>query len=316
MRRGNTLKPSFETLEGRVAPAVYLVNSVQDPLVGQVGQLRFEIAAAMANNNDPNPTILIDLSRYGYGRTIRLNQGPILVTKNITIVGTQGVSIWGERSNGIPCQALNIQTDGSSVSATISGVSFFGCQSAAGNGGAIFLRGNLTLNSCTFINNSASVGGAVDVQPTPFALCTVAITGCTFTNNSAGSGGAVNIEPNNINGGAEGATVTVNTSVFQNNRTTTGAGAAIQDTGTFQTFKRSVWRIRRSAGISAGRSIPRRLRFRCRPRRATLAFSPETPVGQYSGPRFLKRARSQSPLAFLASNSPRTRLRTEGPWIF
>src|ERR1051325_695636 len=144
MSRRKFVRLSFDVLEERLAPAVLDVTRIGDS--GLAGQLRTVIAAAATND-----TIRIDLSRYGgFGSVIKLNQGPIETSKNLTIIGTRGVVIWGRDSENVSVQAFKFQRDNGPVTVSISGITFEDCRPTDRNGGAIFVRGNLTLTSCKF----------------------------------------------------------------------------------------------------------------------------------------------------------------------
>src|ERR1019366_5976055 len=84
MSRPKTVKPSFEILEDRLAPAVHLVTRISDQgPVGFAGELRTEINGAASGD-----IILIELQ--GWGSTIQFDQalnGPIGIPQNLTIIG-------------------------------------------------------------------------------------------------------------------------------------------------------------------------------------------------------------------------------------
>jgi predicted outer membrane repeat protein len=120
-----------------------------------------------------------------------------------------------------------------------------------GGGGAIYVdSGTLTLNNCTFIDNSAKGGngamgsGSGGWGGTGFGGAvysvggwrTTTVSGCTFANNSAGGGDGGNADPVNGGFGGEGgeafggaiatdeyALLNLSNCVFNNNATTGGA---------------------------------------------------------------------------------------------
>lgn len=105
--------------------------------------------------------------------------------------------------------------------------------SAAGNdGGAVYARGNLTLENCTVTGNSAADdAGAIVV----FTNVNLTVTGCVFSNNSAavpgGDGGAIN----HLGTGASTSNITITDSTFQSNTANRGGalflgGSASQTT--------------------------------------------------------------------------------------
>ncbi len=67
-----------------------------------------------------------------------------------------------------------------------------------GSGGAIFISSSPTIENCIFENNTALIGGAIQVFSSS-SVATPIIKNCTFKNNSTtdnGSGGAINLATN------------------------------------------------------------------------------------------------------------------------
>lgn len=107
---------------------------------------------------------------------------------------------------------------------TVSNSTFVGNRASSIGGGAIIIFGILpnpgilpVIQNCTFVNNSAHIGGAINVDTIP-----VLIESCTFQGNQAKSGGA--IMATNYSNAILGiypledrAQVAVNNSVFQGN---------------------------------------------------------------------------------------------------
>ena len=120
------------------------------------------------------------------GNTITLNpaNGPLAITKNITIAGPGSSQVTVSGGN-----AVGVFTVNSSVTATISGLTI--SNGSATNGGGIYINnGHLTVKNCTFTGNQASSdGGAIYSNANPGSFT---VTNSTFTNNTATSqGGAI-----------------------------------------------------------------------------------------------------------------------------
>ncbi len=103
---------------------------------------------------------------------------------------------------------LYVDTDGS---AGITGNTFAGNRSQRQAGGAIYIKGTVTADNCSFTANvSNSRGGAIWITGAP---ASVAITGSEFTGNTTGvSGGAID-----VNGGADGSGIVIRGCTFVDN---------------------------------------------------------------------------------------------------
>jgi len=188
------------------------------------------------------------------------NNTNITLTKNLTIIGESQA---GTIING---------TDTNWIFKIIPGVNVTICNLTLANGystggGAIHNQGNLTVNNCTFTNNTANwIGGAIynnclvnsgsssvtctitesnfinntatlfggaihnDCQVYGAAgSVTCTITKSNFTQNQAGFGGAISNDCY-VNSGSGSVTCTVTESNFTQNNATIGVGSAIHNT--------------------------------------------------------------------------------------
>ena len=198
------------------------------------------------NNTEANGTIHIADGQYS-----GTNNTNITISKNLNIIGqSQENTI----INGTNINQMFIITYGTTV--TLKNLTLTNGYSTT-YGGAIYNQGNLTVTNCTFTNNTAEIGGAINNYNygAGSATCTItdstftnntanhfggainnnnyneedhgdgsancSVTGSTFTNNTANYGGAIN----NYNYGAGSATCTVTGSNFQNNTAIRDGGA-------------------------------------------------------------------------------------------
>jgi predicted outer membrane repeat protein len=162
---------------------------------------------------NPYQTIGKGLSEVNAGGTVHLADGTynqpndrgLIVNKDVTIVGQSQVGTI------IDAGSLNrIFTINPGVTVTLQNLTLENGNAATG--GAINNQGDLTVNDCTFTDNTATfVGGAIVNQGD------LTVNGCTFTNNNAFNGGAINNQP--------GGTLTVENSIFDGN--TSPVGGAI-----------------------------------------------------------------------------------------
>lgn len=134
------------------------------------------------------------------------NENNIQINSNMNIMGEsqKNTIIDGQQSGN------SIFTIASGINITITNLTLINGKS--GNGGAIDNSGNLTVNNCIFINNSASgdAGGAI------FSDGDINVNNCTFENNSAESnGGSIATTGNS----------TINNSKFTENQAGYGGGA-------------------------------------------------------------------------------------------
>jgi predicted outer membrane repeat protein len=231
-------------------------NDANDGLSWQTSKLTIKNATSSALNHDSIE--IADGIYTGDGNT------NITISKSLTITGQSrtGTIIDGSKSSHI-FSILN------GYNVTISDLTLQNARSVSG--GAITSEGNLTLNDCTFINNSATqYGGAVGydsgyltINDSNFynnsatvnggALASIApnlplnmlLNNCYFLNNTATSGGAVfntgylsvNSCDFNTNSATSGGaifgetTLIFSNSSFENNNASNSGGAVGYDSG-------------------------------------------------------------------------------------
>jgi predicted outer membrane repeat protein len=144
-----------------------------------------------------------------------------ILNNNITI--NRNLSIFGESQTGTIIDAQNsgrIFLINSGINVTIQNLTFKN-GNATDSGGAIYNYGNLTLNNCSFTNNTQSLltnagGGAIMAD---HGILTV--NNCNFLNNWAHeSSGAI---------AGHYSSVTINGSTFNGNSAISGSGGAINN---------------------------------------------------------------------------------------
>lgn len=186
-----TLRYQLEPLEPRIAPAVFVVSSLDDfdSSAGPdyVGTLRWAIAQTELDPNRKD-TIRFDSDVFGDGATILLTEGQINISGNLVIqgLGADRVTIDAAGASRI----FNITDGDFDVVRTVSitGVTFTG-GSASGSGGAIFSNESLVISDVVFHANTATQqGGALSFISTG----NLTISDSSIINNEAGaSGGGV-----------------------------------------------------------------------------------------------------------------------------
>ena len=206
-----------EAVEARVLLSTWTVTNLND---SGPGSLRDAIQHANANAGDDTIDFLAGLTG-----TITLTSGQLEIgdtTGQTTIVGPGAGTLSVSGNNDT--RVFFIDTG---AVANMSGLTITGGlpRTIEGNGGGILNRGTLDLADCTFSANKAPflIGGAV------ISYHIIHINRCTFTQNTAGYGGAVDNET---------GTMTITDSEFSNNATsqiggvingTYGNGGAIDD---------------------------------------------------------------------------------------
>jgi hypothetical protein len=176
-----SFRPQLEALEDRCVPSTLTVTNNLD---SGPGSLRAEIAAA--NSGD---TVVFDPSLAG--TTIQLTSGELVINKNLTIQGPEGISGNGSGTYfGGPGTSRVFEVDGAGTTVTLSGLTITngeGVYAAGtshvgdGQGGAVLNYGVLTLSGCTVSHSFvAGLGGGICNDGT------LTVTSCTVSNNSAG----------------------------------------------------------------------------------------------------------------------------------
>jgi uncharacterized repeat protein (TIGR01451 family) len=196
----------METLEVRNLLSVYMVTNLNDNVYSSAGDgsLRGEVYAAPSNAT-------IEFSPSLSGGTINLDDLPIKLAHNITIIGPSGgITVNANGQSGVFQVSSGVTASLTEVNATAGAVD--------GNGGAIINYGNLTLTDCT-VSGSLSHGNGGGIANQGGAL---SLTGDSFNNNETyGNGGAVY---------NDGGTVTINNTSFTYGFIG-GSGAGIENEG-------------------------------------------------------------------------------------
>ncbi|MCP9767147.1 hypothetical protein EGI22_04440 [Lacihabitans sp. LS3-19] len=159
-----------------------LVNTVSNILDDGCGSLRFVIVNAQSGD-----TIRFDPEING--NSIKLTTGQILIDKNLTVIGN------GKDSTIIDAQAFSrIFEVAANVSLNLDSLRLQNGDirskvGVAGQGGAIYVKGRLTISNSAFVDNKAVVGGAL-MSPLN-GTADIFIDKSTFTSNSSNTQGAV-----------------------------------------------------------------------------------------------------------------------------
>ena len=228
-RQRRRMRPTVLALEDRRLLSTFTVTSTLDN--GSVGSLRW--AVGQANSAGGAETIAFDKTVFKTPQTITLTGTQLELTDTTgteTITGPKaGVTVSGGEHSRV------FQVDGG-VTATISGLTITGGNTAnnggglyndggtatltnctvsgnttapsspSGYGGGLFnLNGTVTLTNCTVSENYSYYGGGLDNLNG-----TATLKNCTVSGNSAGTGGGV------YNGGSTGTATLNNTSVSGN----------------------------------------------------------------------------------------------------
>ncbi|MFL5330036.1 MAG: choice-of-anchor Q domain-containing protein [Gemmataceae bacterium] len=220
--RGQRTLLFLQGLEQRIAPANLLVTDGGDN--GGAGQLR--AAWETSRTNGQADTITVDAGVTSITLTAALttydeaqNLAIIGNGKNVTVI----VAAPGQR-------IFNFKVPSAQPTISISDLTLQGGTSS-GNGGAILDDNEaLTLTNVAFTHNSAASGGSLAVAA---ATTTLIITGCDFTTNTSSGTGATGAGGGAIFIGAA-ATVTINSSQFDGNRTNVGGSSLSVVSSTFK----------------------------------------------------------------------------------
>ncbi len=180
----------LETLEERLAPAVFTVNNPTDTPVA--GQTDLRQAITEANSTAGANTITFDSTVFATPQTITLGGTQLTLTNTTglqTITGpAAGVTVSGNNASRV--FQIDASVKASISGLTITGGSVSGGSGAARNGGGVLNYGNLTLTNATVSGNTASAGGGIYNANTGSRAT---ITNTTISGNTAtagnGSGG-------------------------------------------------------------------------------------------------------------------------------
>jgi hypothetical protein len=182
---GRPAGPMLEALESRCLLSTYVVTSLADvpsTTPGYTHTLRSAIARANANGATGHNTIVFGPDLAG---TIDLTQGTLFLTDGNTTIdytGKDKLNISGQNITNI------LQID-QNVTAHISGLSIIdGYALPTGTkGGGIANIGSLTIDHCTFSNDSADIGTGGGI----YNSGTLTVFNSTFPGDSAYSGGGI-----------------------------------------------------------------------------------------------------------------------------
>jgi len=195
-----------------VEPGMILVSNAIDESDANytLGDLSLREALAIAATNAGTDTIAFQPSI-----------GQILLSSELTI--NSDVNIVGDGAGGLTIDAQGTSrafTVSSGVTAEISGLTITGGGNVT-HAGAIYVDGNLTLDSVVVEGNTAaSRGGAIYVLSTG----TLHVENSTIDNNSSAAGGGIYVAS------GVGETLTIKNSTISNN-TSTGTGGGVTFTG-------------------------------------------------------------------------------------
>jgi hypothetical protein len=248
--RAHRSRFSLESLEGRIAPAVFNVNSLADILNPPPGVVTLRSAIQMADNTPGGNTI--NLTKGGTykitipGANTGTNaSGAFTILPgggNLKIVNTSGRDVTIDGNHLDRVFDINPAADPATPKFTVTlqgftvtnGVASPG-DGAAGSGGGIRDQGNasLTLNRVNVIGNIATAdGGGISMENAASTPWTLTINGGMISNNRAGdAGGGVETDGSGKVFINPGTVISGNTSVNQ------GAGIwldAIQVGNVFQ----------------------------------------------------------------------------------
>ena len=179
---------------------------VTNTLDSGLGSLRRAFADAAAHGGP-------DTISFANGVSGTINLSAEIATSDPDGASVDATSIGGLTLDGGGSHRIFNSTGAGAFSLT--NLVFVNGSASSGLGGAIFCKGGLTLNSCTFSGNTATTsGGAV------FAFSALTVTGCTFTGNTTpGAGGAVMVSATSP------LSSTFTSSTFVGNQATQGGGA-------------------------------------------------------------------------------------------
>ena len=169
----------------------------------------------------PEDIVIFDIPARGPGYdaasgkwAITLTNGEIKVSRTLVVKGGGKIILDGNNTSRILSYDSSYNNNNDAL--TLDGLTFRNGRSA-NDGGAVQMRGRVTLSGCTFTANAAKSGGAL------YAVGTVTITNCIFTANAAsGGGGSVN---------ARYGRVTATSCTFAHNTADADGGAVYTDKG-------------------------------------------------------------------------------------
>jgi hypothetical protein len=218
----------IEFLESRIAPATFMVTSLDD---GGAGSLRDAIAEA---NDHPGADVIV--FKKGLTGIIGITSGQIPITDTLTIKGPGATKLALDANFRSRFFFVFDNNDNEDSSLTVSGLTFFrGKQpttaGAGESGGAIESLESLNVIGCVFANNAADgSGGAIDFFQSDATPITVDIRNSSFVSNTS----------DNFGGGAIRAlvkgSVTLKNNLFSDNVSTGTSSTADLGVGAGETL--------------------------------------------------------------------------------
>jgi hypothetical protein len=187
------LVPVLESLEERLAPAVFLVTSLADSNASSSGSLRRAIADS---NNTAGPNQIHVLTPGTYDLTIAGVEENADVTGDLDIVN-QDVTIDNQSGGTVVInqttndRVFDVSPSGVGIHVTITGVTIQGGQVTGESGGGIRVSGpsGLILTNDLVQKNSADNGGGIDTYNATLNIYYSLIAGNSATDTRAGQGG-------------------------------------------------------------------------------------------------------------------------------
>ena len=220
--------PAVELLESRIAPATFLVASLDDAGPGSLRE-----AIVEANGNSGADIIIF---QQGLAGTINLSSGQIAITDTMTIKGPGADKITIDANRLSRIFSVSDSDAGKDSPFTLSGLTFFRGQGPAtdGSGGAIACFESLNVRNCRFLQNSAdpqgerviTVGGAIfaNFQERDGAPTSVDIRDSVFDRGFGDDGGGA------VNAIVQG-NVTLKNNSFTSNLSFGDGGAVVLKAG-------------------------------------------------------------------------------------
>jgi hypothetical protein len=152
----------LQPLEGRIAPANFIVNNTQDTDISTntvpAGSLRAAINSA--NADATADTITFDSTVFGTAKTITLTASQLNITNPVTITGPGAALLTVNAAGTGRVFNINNGDANSRAAVTIFGMTITGGAVAGANGAGIYMASeNVTLDSVVITGNQASGAG-------------------------------------------------------------------------------------------------------------------------------------------------------------
>jgi hypothetical protein len=230
----------MERLEGRVAPAVFVVTNLNDSGDGSLRQ------AIVQSNSTAGPNE-IDFAS-GLSGTIMLTSGQLTIANNdVKLVGPGAdvIAVSGNNATRV-FEVDAVQAAISGLTVTSGRIGSASSISSANGGGLLNNGGAVRIADCTISGNSTTnvtgLGGGGGIYNSGG---TMTIAGCTINGNTSTGNGVGGGLYNNA------GTVTVTASTLSGN-SSTGAGGGIDNTGGTMTIADSTFLDNSSTGSTGG----------------------------------------------------------------